>query len=417
MEQKKASIIIPCWNAGNWIRESVASALSQTYRPLEVIVVDDGSIDGVTQQILRTLHDPRLRVFFRPHHGVAEARNFAIHQAAGDYILPLDADDGIEPGYLAACIDVLGTHPEVGMVYSRADCFGEDSGPWHLPDFTLGEMLVHNVIYNAGAFRKADFLRTTGYDQQLPCWEDWDFWLSLLALELRPWRLDEVYFHYRVHSGSRSWTQNTVPKLLQAQRYILQKHANLFQAHVAEYGMAFHQRLYTEKQKGIDDAGNMRLFRELSSAKAVCANPRRLSTVMMSVDAPVIAASAYTAFGDQLQFDWTVGANASDNPFRHAWHPDHDGKTADYSGPVVSGDDLANYMNPVKPELWSVTNTLCLSWHKLNNPTEDADFEHNPEDTTAGYATWTVGGLLSNGPIKSMGVFFLKRIADVGEIE
>ena len=257
MEQKKASIIIPCWNAGNWIRESVASALSQTYRPLEVIVVDDGSIDGVTQQILRTLHDPRLRVFFRPHHGVAEARNFAIHQAAGDYILPLDADDGIEPGYLAACIDVLGTHPEVGMVYSRADCFGEDSGPWHLPDFTLGEMLVHNVIYNAGAFRKADFLRTTGYDQQLPCWEDWDFWLSLLALELRPWRLDEVYFHYRVHSGSRSWTQNTVPKLLQAQRYILQKHANLFQAHVAEYGMAFHQRLYTEKQKGIDDAGKI----------------------------------------------------------------------------------------------------------------------------------------------------------------
>ena len=168
---------------------------------------------------------------------------------------------------------------------------------------------------------------------------------------------------------------------------------------------------------GIDDAGNMRLFRELSSAKAVCANPRRLSTVMMSVDAPVIAASAYTAFGDQLQFDWTVGANASDNPFRHAWHPDHDGKTADYSGPVVSGDDLANYMNPVKPELWSVTNTLCLSWHKLNNPTEDADFEHNPEETTAGYATWTVGGLLSNGPIKSMGVFFLKRIADVCEIE
>ena len=184
--------------------------------------------------------------------------------------------------------------------------------------------------------------------------------------------------------------------------------------HVAENGTP---KLLQRVAAGIDDAGNMRLFRELSSAKAVCANPRRLSTVMMSVDAPVIAASAYTAFGDQLQFDWTVGANASDNPFRHAWHPDHDGKTADYSGPVVSGDDLANYMNPVKPELWSVTNTLCLSWHKLNNPTEDADFEHNPEETTAGYATWTVGGLLSNGPIKSMGVFFLKRIADVGEIE
>ncbi len=168
---------------------------------------------------------------------------------------------------------------------------------------------------------------------------------------------------------------------------------------------------------GVDADGKVRLFKELSSAKAVCENPRRLSSVMMSVANPIVDASAYTTFGNQLQFDWTVGANARDNPFRHAWHPDHDGKTADYSGPVVSGDDLANYMNPVKPELWSVTNTLCLSWHKLNNPTEDADFEHNPEETTAGYATWTVGGLLSNGPIKSMGVFFLKRIADVGEIE
>ena len=180
---------------------------------------------------------------------------------------------------------------------------------------------------------------------------------------------------------------------------------------------------------GVDSAGNMRLFKELSSAKALCENPRRLSSVMMSVDTPVVAASAHTTFGDQLQFAWTVDAKARDNPFRHAWHPDHDGKTADYSGDVVSGDDLANYVNPVKPELWSVTNTLYLSWHKLNNPTEDVDFEHNPNEVTAGFATWTVGGLISNrqidaegktvsdGQINSVGVFYLKRIADVGEIE
>ena len=168
---------------------------------------------------------------------------------------------------------------------------------------------------------------------------------------------------------------------------------------------------------GVDSAGNMRLFKELSSAKAACENPRRLSTVMMSVANPIVDASAHATFGDQLQFDWTVGANARDNPFRHAWHPDHDGKTADYSGDVVSGDDLANYVNPVKPELWSVTNTLYLSWHKQNIATEDVDFEHNPNETTTGFATWTVGGLISGGPIHSMGIFYLKRIADVGEIE
>ena len=196
--------------------------------------------------------------------------------------------------------------------------------------------------------------------------------------------------------------------------------------HVPESGAP---RLLQRVAAGVDSAGNMRLFKELSSAKALCENPRRLSSVMMSVDTPVVAASAHTTFGDQLQFAWTVDAKARDNPFRHAWHPDHDGKTADYSGDVVSGDDLANYVNPVKPELWSVTNTLYLSWHKRNIATEDIDFEHNPNETTAGFATWTVGGLISNrqidaegntvsdGQINSMGIFYLKRIAEVGVIE
>ena len=176
-------------------------------------------------------------------------------------------------------------------------------------------------------------------------------------------------------------------------------------------------RLLQRVAAGVDATGRIRLFKELSTAKAACENPRRLSTVMMSVDTPIVEAASHTAFGDQVQFEWTVGATARDNPFRHAWHPDHDGKTADYSGDVVSGDDLSNYVNPVKPELWSVTNTLYLSWHKQNNPTEDVDFDHNPEETTAGFATWTVGGLVSSGSINSLGIFYLKRIADVGELE
>jgi len=184
--------------------------------------------------------------------------------------------------------------------------------------------------------------------------------------------------------------------------------------HVPENGAP---RLLQRVAAGVDSTGKMRLFKELSSAKAICENPRRLSTVMMSVDTPVVDATVSTTFGNMLQFDWTVGATARDNPFRHAWHPDHDGKTADYSADVVSGDDLENYVNPVKPELWSVTNRLCLSWHKQNAPAEDVDFEHNVEETTVGYATWSVGGLVSGGDINSIGVFYLKRVAENGLLE
>ena len=176
-------------------------------------------------------------------------------------------------------------------------------------------------------------------------------------------------------------------------------------------------RLLQRVASGVDGEGKLRLFKELAAAQAFCENPRRLSTVMMSVDTQSVEASDYKTFGDQVQFDWTVDAKARDNPFRHAWHPDHDGKTADYSGDVASGDDLANYVNPVKPELWSVGNALRLSWHEFNDPTGPVVFDHNPEETTAGFAVWSVGGLLSGGQINTMGVFYLKRIAAVGEIE
>lgn len=184
--------------------------------------------------------------------------------------------------------------------------------------------------------------------------------------------------------------------------------------HVDANGKA---RLLQRVAAGVDSEGKARLFNDLEAAKAVCANPRRLSTVMMSVDTPVVEAATHTTFGDQLQFEWTVAPAARDNPFRHAWHPDHDGKTADYSAELPTGDDLANYVNTVKPELWSVGNALYLSWHEYNDPVAPVDFERNAEEVTAGFATWAVGGLVSNGQINSIGVFYLKRIAEVAEIE
>ena len=161
----------------------------------------------------------------------------------------------------------------------------------------------------------------------------------------------------------------------------------------------------------------MRLFKELESAKAACENPRRLSSVMMSVDTPVVAASAHTTFGDQLQFAWTVDAKARDNPFRHAWHPDHDGKKADYSGDAPSGDDFGNYAQPVKPELWSISNRLDFSWHEDGIGAKPVHFPYNADETTSGVVTWEVTGLTARGPIKSVGTFTLRRVFNAAELE
>ena len=183
--------------------------------------------------------------------------------------------------------------------------------------------------------------------------------------------------------------------------------------HVAPDGAV---KLLQRVAAGVDTNGTPRLFRELESVPATVQNARRFSTVMMSIDNPVVEKTS-GEFGKGLVFDWTVGEKAADNPFRHAWHPDHDGKTADYKGETPSGDDLANYAGVVKPELWSIGNRMEFSWHKNNDPHADVDYEWTPAEKTAGYVTWTVSGLTAKEPIVSFGVFVLQRAIKAGEVE
>ena len=183
--------------------------------------------------------------------------------------------------------------------------------------------------------------------------------------------------------------------------------------HVAPDGAV---KLLQRVAAGVDTNGVTRLWRELESVPAEVENARRFSTVMMSIDNPVVEKTSGT-FGDSLAFDWTVGEKASDNPFRHAWHPDHDGKLADYSGDAPSGDNLANYAGVVKPELWSITNRMEFSWHENNDPHADTNFEWTPSEKTAGFVTWTVSGLTAKEPIVSLGVFVLQRAIKAAEVE
>ena len=182
--------------------------------------------------------------------------------------------------------------------------------------------------------------------------------------------------------------------------------------HVAPDGKV---KLLQRVAAGVETNGTPRLFKELDSVPPEVKNARRFSTVMMSIDTPVVEGTG--KFGEDLVFDWTVGEKASDNPFRHAWHPDHDGKTADYKGLTPSGDDLGNYAGVVKPELWSIKNRMEFSWHENNDPHKDVNFEWTPSEKTAGFVTWMVEGLTAKEPIRSMGVFVLQRAIKAAEVE
>jgi len=202
---KLVSVVIPCFNAGQYLDEAVQSALRQTWADLEVVIVDDGSTDADTLRLLETAQWPRTRIFHQSNGGPAAARNRAIREARGEYILPLDADDTIDLTYVAKAAATLDGRPEVGCVYCKAMKFGAEQGPWDLPPYNLYELVIDNVIFVTALFRKADWQAVGGFDEQLRHGvEDYDFWVKMVASGKDVVQLDEYLFNYRIQQRSRT---------------------------------------------------------------------------------------------------------------------------------------------------------------------------------------------------------------------
>lgn len=201
----KVSITIPCYNAGDQLVEAVESALAQTYPDVEIVIVDDGSTDLRTQEILRSQRWPRTRVLFQRNAGPAAARNRAIEAAEGDLILPLDADDRIAATYVEKAVAAMEGRPDVGIVYCKAMKFGAEEGPWNLPPYTLRELVIDNVIFVTSLFRKSDWRAVGGFNEALLHGvEDYDFWIRIVNLGRQVVQLDEYLFFYRIQEASRT---------------------------------------------------------------------------------------------------------------------------------------------------------------------------------------------------------------------
>ena len=216
------SVVIPIYNAASYLRETVESVFASTYHPLEIVMVDDGSTDEsrhIAEQLVveaaskrtQDVHFPDCLLFSQPNAGVSAARNHAIKKAHGIYILPLDADDLISPTYIAQAVDAMQKEKQLRIVGCRAKMFGDVEKDWNLPDFTPSLIARKNMIPVSSLFRRVDWERVGGFCEEDIYREDWDFWLSILELDMEHpelhsaayKRLPEVGLFYRVHHGSR----------------------------------------------------------------------------------------------------------------------------------------------------------------------------------------------------------------------
>lgn len=230
----RVTVVIPCYNDGQYLLEAIAAAQAQTHPLTEIIVVDDHSTAPQTLAVYENLRNQGITVLQTPpgKKGPSAARNAGIAAATGDYILPLDADDAIAPSYISKAVAVLDATPAVGICYCNARFFGLKSGPWNLPPYSFEELLCGNMIFATALFRKPDWSRVGGYDENLTLGlEDYAFWLRLTDGGVGVHRLEEELFFYRIKRGSRSAQLAPEDKQMRALAMVYESCADIFSRH------------------------------------------------------------------------------------------------------------------------------------------------------------------------------------------
>jgi glycosyltransferase involved in cell wall biosynthesis len=225
------SVIIPCYNLGQYIDEAVDSVLAQTFQDFEIVIVNDGSTDPFTNELLANYRRPKTRVLTTENRGVSAARNLAIEHSKGKYISAVDADDKIEPTYFEKAFRILEADEGVAWVSSWLRTFGDEDWVWKQERCDLATLLGECTVLTAAPVRRTALQAVGGYDSRLLAMEDWELWINLAVHGFRGVIIPEVLFHYRRRAGSLTTTTWLGGSHLELFEQILVKHRAAYEEH------------------------------------------------------------------------------------------------------------------------------------------------------------------------------------------
>lgn len=199
------SIVITCYNYGNFIEDAVNSVEHQTYPNVEVIIINDGSTDSTDTVCKRLAAQYKsIRYLYQENRGIIATRNRGLTEARGTFIIFLDADDYLDKNYVHDTVQIALTD-NVDIVYTDYKMFGARNETSSFPQFTLEELKNHNFIH-IGSLIRAKAAKAAQFDEGIRqmSHEDWDFFLALCMSGAKAKKCASTFLWYRIHQQSRN---------------------------------------------------------------------------------------------------------------------------------------------------------------------------------------------------------------------
>ena len=196
----KVSVVIPVYNKEKYVKEALESVFKQTYKDIEILVLNDASEDksaDIIQEIIKD-HPEIIYINEKENIGVCAARNKLINMAKGEYILPFDADDILDETYIEKFVRALDDNPEYSVVYCDVKYFQAENYDIYC-NFDEEKILYFNCLISSSMFRKKHFEEIGGYKKWLNdigC-EDWELWITFFEKGFKFYKINEVLYHYR----------------------------------------------------------------------------------------------------------------------------------------------------------------------------------------------------------------------------
>lgn len=238
MKNPDISIIIPCYNHGEYLHECIDSVLSYTGSlQLEIIIVNDGSTDGHTLDLLHLLEQNKnLKIIHQENKGLSAARNSGIQQAQADYFIPLDSDDILNPEFIDSAYSAAQNGADV--VYGNVQLFGEKK-ELKITQWNSYTQMYGNGIHAFALVRKSMWKKVDGYDESMKIgYEDWEFWLNVYKHKAVFDKVELLSYYYRVKK--QSMVTATIQKHSEILQYIHTKHHDLLMQQYIELNRKLH---------------------------------------------------------------------------------------------------------------------------------------------------------------------------------